>query len=75
MSDATSLARALVFSRGSRSIGVILLRFPARARAVLASSVVTLVDVVGERLIKRLAVLEPGRARMRPMPESGKEAR
>jgi predicted nuclease of predicted toxin-antitoxin system len=60
----------LVFSRGSRSIGVILLRFPAQARAVLADSVVTFVAGTGERLIGAFVVLEPGRARMRPMPEA-----
>ena len=59
----------LVFRRGNRSIGVILLRFPARARADLAGSVVALVDAVGDRLVGAFAVLEPGRARLRPMPE------
>jgi Domain of unknown function (DUF5615) len=59
----------LVFSRGNRSIGVILFRFPARARVDLAGSVVTFVELVGERLVGAFAVLEPGRARLRPMPE------
>jgi predicted nuclease of predicted toxin-antitoxin system len=59
----------LVFGRGDRSIGVILLRFPARARADLAGSVATFVDVAGDRLVGAFAVLAPGRARLRPMPE------
>jgi predicted nuclease of predicted toxin-antitoxin system len=54
----------LVFANQQPSGGVILIRFPARARQSLGSMVVTAVGVLGERLIGRFVVIQPGRVRL-----------
>ena len=53
----------LVYAAGRRSAGVILIRFPARARAVLERAVVELVRRPEEQLRGRFIVLQPGRIR------------
>jgi predicted nuclease of predicted toxin-antitoxin system len=54
----------LVYSDNRATGGVLFLRFPAKARASLASSVVELVKRRGERLRGRFVVVQPGRARV-----------
>lgn len=43
--------------------GVVLLRFEARARTLIAEAAVELFELQADRLIGRFAVLEPGRVR------------
>ena len=44
--------------------GVVLIRFPSRARSSLGQSAVNVVGEFGDRLSKAFVVLEPGRARL-----------
>ncbi len=44
--------------------GVILLRFPAKARAALADAVVELLRRHGRRIVGRFVVVQPGRIRI-----------
>lgn len=53
----------LVFAAAKPTAGVILLRFPAAARANLAALVVGVVAGYGEKLAERFVVFEPGRIR------------
>jgi predicted nuclease of predicted toxin-antitoxin system len=53
----------LVYAMGKRTPGVVLLRFPATARARLPAMVVDLVTKHGDRLAGRFVVVEPGRFR------------
>jgi predicted nuclease of predicted toxin-antitoxin system len=54
----------LVYAAGHPTGGVVLLRFPARARASLAETVLKLVTGHGERLVGRFVVVQPGRIRI-----------
>ncbi len=54
----------LMYAEGRATGGVLLLRFSARARAVMAQSVVDLIKQYGERLVGRFVVLQPGRVRI-----------
>lgn len=56
----------LVCAHGQATGGVLLLRFPARARGSLARAVVELVRQRGEQLIGRFVVVQPGRFRISP---------
>ena len=60
---------ALVYSRGQRTAGVVLVRFPVTARSRLGDSVVSTVGEIGERLIGAFVVIEPGRARVSKLPK------
>lgn len=51
---------------GAASAGVILLRYPARARNQLTPETVEAVGLHGSRLMGRFAVLSPGRVRISP---------
>jgi predicted nuclease of predicted toxin-antitoxin system len=53
----------LVYATAKLVSGVVLLRFPATARASLPAMVVDLVTKHGEKLAARFVVLEPGRIR------------
>lgn len=54
----------LVYAHGQESAGVILLRFPAGARARLASQVLAFVEQHEDKLVGAFVVLQPGRARI-----------
>jgi len=54
----------LVYADQQATGGVILIRFPARARQSLGATVVAAVRVLGERLRGRFVVIQPGRARL-----------
>lgn len=54
----------LVYARGRRTAGVLLLRFPASAREALPKVVVNLVRRRGERLVGCFVVVQPGRIRI-----------
>ncbi len=54
----------LVYAHAHASIGVILIRFPARACRELATQVLQLVDQAGDRLTGAFVVVQPGRARV-----------
>jgi len=58
----------LVHANQAATGGVILLRFPARARADLPGAVVKLVEQRGEGLRGRFVVLQPGRVRISRRP-------
>jgi predicted nuclease of predicted toxin-antitoxin system len=58
----------LVFAAFAGSRGVILIRFPSDARAVLASVVVRVVDVYATRLSSAFVTLSPGRVRISGLP-------
>lgn len=53
----------LVYAAGKPTAGVILLRYPATARATLSTLVVDIVVRHGEKLAERFVVLQPGRIR------------
>jgi hypothetical protein len=44
-----------------RTSGVVLLRFPADARSAMAEAAIGGVDSVGDKLLRRFTVIEPGR--------------
>jgi len=54
----------LVYAEGRATGGVLFLRFPARARALMAESVVEVIKQHGDRLMGRFVVLQPGRVRV-----------
>ena len=54
-----------VFAHGEDTHGVILIRYPAKLRAMLGQAVVTLVKKHGSDLLKSFTILAPGRARVR----------
>ena len=58
----------LVFAANRATAGVILIRFPARARATLAVRVVHLVEREGEALRGAFVVLQPRRTRVTRLP-------
>jgi hypothetical protein len=53
----------LVYASAKANEGVLLLRFPARARAGMAAAVVELANRRGAELAGRFVVLQPGRVR------------
>ncbi|MBC7218323.1 MAG: DUF5615 family PIN-like protein, partial [Candidatus Caldatribacterium sp.] len=55
----------LAYLSGIPRIGVILLRFPARARHDLCNAVLSLIRREGPKLEESFVVLEPGRIRIR----------
>jgi predicted nuclease of predicted toxin-antitoxin system len=54
----------LIYSRGLKSNGVILIRFPAEARELVAPSVLDVVNRLGEKLRSKFTVVQPGRVRI-----------
>src|SRR5260370_23263323 len=58
----------LVYARGRSSAGVILVRFPGRARRAKPATVVEAVAKLGSRLRDAFTVVEPGRARISGRP-------
>lgn len=60
----------LVYAKLRRAGGVILIRFPAGSRKSLVDSVLNVVQARGARLIGSFTVLQPGRVRTGPRPES-----
>jgi predicted nuclease of predicted toxin-antitoxin system len=58
----------LVYARGRSSPGVILVRFPSRARRAKSATVIEAVSRLGSRLRDAFAVVEPGRVRISSRP-------
>jgi len=58
----------LVYGRGQSSAGVILVRFPSRARQSKPTTVVEAVAKLGDRLRSSFTVIEPGRVRISSRP-------
>lgn len=54
----------LAYAIVRETAGVILIRFPARARSSLGQAVIDFVTTLGERIAGAFTVLEPGRARL-----------
>lgn len=61
----------LTYAEGRATGGVLLSRFPARARVATAQSVVELIKEHRERLVGRFVVLQPGRVRIGGMRRKG----
>jgi predicted nuclease of predicted toxin-antitoxin system len=58
----------LVYARGRSSAGVILVRFPSRARRAKCATVIEAVSRLGSRLRAAFTVVEPGRVRISSRP-------
>ncbi len=58
----------LVYARGRSSAGVILVRFPGRARRAKPATVLEAVAKLGSRLHNAFTVIEPGRVRISGRP-------
>lgn len=58
----------LVFAAGRGSAGVLLLRYPARMRKILATEVARIAEEYGPRLLGGFAVASPGRLRISRLP-------
>src|SRR5438270_7861465 len=58
----------LVYARGRSSAGVILIRFPSRARRAKSATVIQAVSKLGSRLGDAFTVVEPGRLRISSRP-------
>jgi predicted nuclease of predicted toxin-antitoxin system len=58
----------LVFAAGTKSLGVVLIRFPMSARSVLAPRILELVRKCPDRLTGSFAVLQPRRTRISELP-------
>lgn len=54
----------LAYATGHTTSGVVLIRYPARARSALAAAIVAVVAEFGDRFIGSFVVVEPGRARL-----------
>jgi len=54
----------LVYASKLRTSGVVLLRFPADARSAMAEATTVAVDSLGDKLLRRFTVIEPGRLRI-----------
>src|SRR3989442_7333068 len=61
----------LVFAEGQPSAGVILIRFPARARRRLPEAIVEFIRQHGDRLSESFAVVSPRRIRISRPPQGG----
>jgi predicted nuclease of predicted toxin-antitoxin system len=59
----------LVFASHADSAGVILIRFPGNARALLASTILRLVQEQGEHLTRAFVVVQPGHIRLNRKPD------
>lgn len=59
----------LVFAHGEPSLGVVLLRYPAKVRGEIGGDVVDLVARHGRRLAGSLVVVTPAQIRFRRMPD------
>lgn len=58
----------LVFAAGRKTLGVVLLRFPARARSGVGARMLELVRKRADRLVGSFVVLEPERIRISLLP-------
>jgi predicted nuclease of predicted toxin-antitoxin system len=58
----------LVFAAGRETVGVVLIRFAARARSSIGSRVVELVRTHPDRLVGSFVVLQPDRTRISTLP-------
>lgn len=58
----------LVYAHARSSAGVVLVKFPNRARRAKARTVVEAVNKLGKRLRERFTVIEPGRTRLARRP-------
>jgi predicted nuclease of predicted toxin-antitoxin system len=58
----------LIYAAAKPASGVIMLRFPSRARAGLPATVVEMVARYGEKLANRFVVVQPGRVRFGLIP-------
>ena len=58
----------LLYARGRSSAGVILVRFPSRARRAKSATVIEAVSKLGSRLRDAFTVVEPGRLRISSRP-------
>ena len=58
----------LVYAHGRLSAGVVLVRFPTRARQLKVSTVTEAISKLGSRLEGRFTVIEPGRMRISSRP-------
>ena len=54
----------LFFASSAKSAGVVLIRYPAKARTLLAQEVAAMVEEVAGRLAESFVVLQPGRVRV-----------
>ncbi len=54
----------LAYVRGQATSGVLLIRYPAKARSALGQAVVNVVTELGDRVAGAFVVVEPGRARL-----------
>jgi predicted nuclease of predicted toxin-antitoxin system len=54
----------LVYASKLRTSGVVLLRFAADARSAMAEATNGAVDSLGDKLLRRFTVIEPGRIRV-----------
>jgi len=54
----------LVYTSPARPLGVLLIRFPGNARAMLSSAIVELVSRFGEKLAGKFVTVQPGRVRI-----------
>ncbi len=60
----------LIFAQGRSSCGVVLVRFPADARAAVGEAVVHLCQQNGPALPESFTVIEPGQVRISRLPGS-----
>jgi len=58
----------LVFAAGSKSAGVVLIRFPARARSTVGARMLDLIGKHADRLTGGFVVLQPERIRISQLP-------
>ena len=58
----------LVFATGSKSLGVVLIRFPASARSAIGTRMLELVHKHADRLTGSFVVLQPERTRISVLP-------
>ncbi|SRR6266705_3288526 len=58
----------LVFAAGSKSLGVVLIRFPASARSAVGARTIELVRKHADRLTGSFVVLQPERIRISVLP-------
>jgi len=58
----------LVFAAGSTSLGVVLIRFPGRARSAVGARMLDLVRKHADRLTGSFVVLQPERVRISMLP-------
>lgn len=58
----------LVFAAGRKSVGVVLIRFPARARSAVGARMLELVREHVDRLVGSFVVLQPKRIRISILP-------